>query len=94
MEMKKIWKVSIVADGIKKKCRKSDRHIFDFAELPDTGEPFKLTEELKNLAKVTCMENMRTASKVKVTATPLETDGHLIRAQLFNPRRFEQVIGV
>jgi hypothetical protein len=75
---KGIWRYGVVVTGIKKRCRKVERHISANGNGTDLGETSEAPSEetARVLAKAWIAENMKTVVKAYATATYWENDGH------------------
>jgi hypothetical protein len=56
--MEELFKVTVIVDGIKKKCRKSDRHFLRLGYKPYNNGEFN-REEIEETAKASIQTNIR-----------------------------------
>ena len=89
--MEQFFRIGISVDGIKKRCRKSDRHYFHAGYIPYNNGDFN-KEEIENLAKGLVETNMKTLkSKVYVILNHVKVDNGIETWEMFGKTnvRFE-----
>lgn len=69
-----LFSLTLVATGIKKKCRKVDTHIFRLGEIPHQEVTDALKEKIRYTAKSVLDKKMRVSSQAKVNLEFSEAD--------------------
>jgi hypothetical protein len=81
--MEQFYKLGVAVNGIKKRCRKSERHFISGGYLPYNDGTFN-QEEVENLARGILESNMkRIDGKVKVVLNHVKRDGGIETWEMF-----------
>lgn len=81
--MEQFYKLGVAVSGVKKRCRKSERHFISGGYLPYNDGNFN-QEEVENLARGILETNMkRIDGKVKVVLNHVKRDGGIESWEMF-----------
>lgn len=81
--MEQFYRLGVAVNGIKKRCRKSERHFISGGYLPYNDGTFN-QDEVENLAKGILESNMkRIDGKVKVVLNHVKVDGGIETWEMF-----------
>lgn len=81
--MEQFYKLGVAVSGIKKRCRKSERHFISGGYLPYNDGTFN-QEEVESLARGILETNMkRIDGKVKVVLNHVKVDGGIQTWEMF-----------